>query len=83
MSLETYQDLTASDPNEVQDASFAKIAEVYDDGITLIFDGMIEATQKRYKANRSVIFAVGDRVHLVKESGTYIVEYPVGNPKTS
>lgn len=83
MALETYQDLMESDPNEVQDASFAKIAEIYDDGVTLIFDGMEEATQKRYQTNSFVVFKVGDRVRVIKDSGTYVVEYPVGAPRKS
>ena len=83
MALETYQDLVETDPNEVQDASFAKIAEIYDDGVTLIFDGMEEATQKRYQTNSFVVFKVGDRVRIIKDSGTYVVEYPVGAPRKS
>lgn len=83
MALETYQDLMETDPNEVQDASFAKIAEIYDDGVTLIFDGMEEATQKRYQTNSFVVFKVGDRVRIIKDSGTYVVEYPVGAPRKS
>lgn len=83
MALETYQDLVDTDPNEVQDASFAKIAEIYDDGVTLLFDGMEEATQKRYQTNSFVVFKAGDRVRIIKDSGTYVVEYPVGAPKKS
>lgn len=81
MALETYQDLVSSEPNEVQDASFATIAEIYSDGVTLIFDGMTEATTKRYLTNSFVVFKVGDRVRVIKDSGTYIVEYPVGVPR--
>ena len=62
--------------------SFATVAAVYDDGISLLFDGNENPSQKHYKCNRAVAFAVGDRVHLAYESGTYSVEYPVGNPKT-
>lgn len=83
MALETYQDLVETDPNEVRDASFAKIAEIYDDGVTLIFDGMEEATQKRYQTNSFVVFKAGDRVRVIKDSGTYVVEYPVGAPRKS
>ena len=62
--------------------SFATVYAVYEDGISLLFDGNGTPTQKHYKCNRALAFAVGDRVHLAYESGTYIVEYPVGNPKT-
>lgn len=61
--------------------SFATIHEIHDDGISLLFDGNDQPTQKHYKCNNSVLFSVGDRVHLAYDSGTYIVEYPIGNPK--
>lgn len=81
MALETYQDLMAIEPNEAQDASFATVAEIFDDGVTLIFDGMEEATTKHYQTNAFVVFKAGDRVRVIKDSGTYIVEYPVGAPR--
>lgn len=56
----------------------ATISAVYDDGLTLIMDGQTEPTQKRYKRNTSITFTAGQRVKVVKMSGTYIVEYPVG-----
>ena len=62
---------------------FATVAAVYGDGLSLLFDGDDTPTQKHYKCNKSVVFAAGDRVHLAFESGTYIVEYPVGNPAVS
>ena len=68
---------------EPLDASFATIAGIHSDGVSLIFDGETAARAKHYKVNKAISFAVLDRVHLVKESGTYIVEYPIGNPKTS
>ncbi len=63
------------------DASFATIAGIHSDGVSLIFDGETTARTKHYKVNKAITFSLLDRVHLVKESGTYIVEYPVGNPK--
>lgn len=83
MAIETYQEFTRGDQNEVQDASFAKIASIYDDGVTLIFDGMNEPTKKRYQTNSFVVFKAGDRVRIIKDSGTYVVEYPVGAPRKS
>ncbi len=61
---------------------FATVGAVYSDGISLIFDSQIDEgqTEKRYKANTSVKFSAGDRVKLVKDSGTYVVEYVVGTP---
>lgn len=56
----------------------ATVAAVYSDGITLIFDGQTAPTAKRYKFNTAVTFKSGQRVKVVKLSGTYIVEYPIG-----
>lgn len=56
----------------------ATVNAVYDDGLSLIFDGQTEASQKHYKRNTAVTFSAGQRVKIVKMSGTYIVEYPVG-----
>ena len=55
----------------------ATVGAVYSDGITLILDGQTEPTQKHYKRNASISFSSGQRVKVVKISGTYIVEYPV------
>ena len=60
--------------------SFATIDQIYEDGITLIFDGEETASEKHYKCNSFCVFAAGQRVRIVKDSGTYVVEYPVGNP---
>lgn len=81
--IETYQAkqeiLTQS---KDKDSIFATIGEIFADGVTLIFDGQTEATAKHYKVNSSIVFSQGDRVKIIKDSGTYVVEYPVGNPKT-
>ena len=68
---------------EPKDASFATIGTIYSDGVTLIFDGQTVESQKRYKVNASAYFSKGDRVRIIKDSGTYVVEYPVGNPNGS
>lgn len=81
MDMETYQDLAADEPNEVPEASFATISEIFEDGVTLLFDGLDAPTTKRYKVNAFVVFHPGDRVRVIKASGTYVVEYPVGNPR--
>lgn len=81
MDLEVYQDLGVD--QEPADAAFATIGQVYGDGVSLIFDGQDEATQKHYKCNRFGKFSAGDRVKIIRDSNTYVVEYPVGAPKTS
>lgn len=63
--------------SEKQTDFLATIGAVYSDGVTLIFDGQTQPTTKRYKRNKSVTFTPGQRVKVVKISGTYIVEYPV------
>jgi len=60
---------------------FATVGAVYSDGLSLIFDGQATASQKHYKCNTAITFSPGDRVKIFSVSGTYVVEYPVGNPK--
>lgn len=59
----------------------ATVGAVYSDGLSLIFDGSTGASQKHYKCNTSISFKAGDRVKICRISGTYVVEYVVGNPK--
>ncbi len=58
--------------------ALATVGAVYSDGLSLIFDGQSEPSKKHYKKNSAVTFTAGQRVKIVKMSGTYIVEYPVG-----
>lgn len=81
--LENYQEQKALETAEPLEAAFATIGTIYADGVTLIFDGAAAESAKHYKVNSFVVFAAGDRVRIVKDSGTYVVEYPVGTPKTS
>ena len=60
---------------------FATIGAVYEDGVSLIFDGEEEPTEKHYLCNTSAFFSAGDRVKILPDSGTYVVEYVVGSPK--
>ncbi len=60
---------------------FATIGEVYEDGVSLIFDGEEAPTEKHYLCNTSAFFSAGDRVKILPDSGTYVVEYVVGSPK--
>lgn len=68
---------------EPKDANFATIGTIYSDGVTLIFDGQTSESLKKYKVNASAYFRKGDRVRVIKDSGTYVVEYPVGSPNAS
>lgn len=75
-------DAAAIPENEQPMAQLATIGAVYEDGVTLIFDGQETATEKHYKCNTSVSFAAGDRVKVASISGSYVVEYVVGAPKS-
>ncbi len=59
----------------------ATVGAVYPDGLSLIFDGGESESAKHYKCNTAVTFQTGDRVKISKISGTYVVDYVVGNPK--
>lgn len=61
--------------------NFATVAGVYNDGLSLRFDGEDTPSEKHYQCNSFVVFKVGDRVRIIEDSGTYVVEYPIGNPK--
>lgn len=68
---------------EKKEINFATIDHVFDDGVTLLFDGEDSPSQKHYLVNSFAVFHEGDRVRLIRDSGTYVVEYSVGKPKTS
>lgn len=69
--------------SEQEKFNFATIGEVYEDGVSLVFDGNEEPSQKHYKVNTSIVFSPGDRVKILSDCGTYVVEYIVGNPAIS
>ena len=55
----------------------AVVAAVEADGLRLIFPDSEEASVKRYKYNKAVSFAVGDRVFLIPSGGTYVAAFPI------
>lgn len=65
---------------KVKEVNFATVEGVYEDGLSIRLDGEEKATEKHYKCNTAIVFKVGDRVRIIRDSGTYVVEYPVGNP---
>jgi len=81
--LDNYQAVVAEQPKSPAVQNFATVGAVYDDGLSLIFDGTSESTAKHYRCNASIKFAAGDRVRILADSGTYIVEYVVGVPLTT
>lgn len=78
--VENYQEEQQLEEQKAPEYSFATIGDVYDDGISLIFPGAEEASEKHYRANLYCKFAKGQRVYLAKDSGTYVVLLPVGIP---
>jgi len=75
----SYQDQRRIDAElaSPQPCSFATVTAVAPEGLSLWFDGETAAADKLYKYNKSITFAVNDRVKVIKISGTYIVEYPI------
>lgn len=62
--VEGYQEERELEAVEPENQNFATVGEVYEDGVSLIFDGTSEPTQKHYKVNSGVIFKAGDRVRI-------------------
>lgn len=81
--MNEYQEQRESEVAEHTESGFATVGEIFADGITLIFDGQTTASEKHYKCNAFEVFAAGQRVKIAKDSGTYVVEYPVGEPRNS
>jgi len=79
--IETYQEevelLKESAPIKAHE--FATIGDVYDDGVSLIFDDSGVESTKHYLSTFNMAFFAGDRVKVRKVSGTYVVEYAVTN----
>ena len=78
-----YQEEQEIREKQPENASLATIAQVYEDGVTLLFGSEKTPSQKRYQVNSFAVFHQGDRVFLTKDSGTYVVLFPVGAPKSS
>ena len=64
---------------EPQPFSFATVAGVYADGLSLQFPNEA-ASAKHYLCNQYCKFAVGQHVFVVKVSGTYVALCPIGAP---
>ncbi len=72
--------LKTEDNQEEYTYALATIGEVSSAGVTLKFDGSASIGGKLYRCNSGVLFKAGDRVRVKKDSGSYIVEFPVGLP---
>ena len=71
--------------NEQEDVGveLATIVSVGTSGLLLQFDGEDETRDKEYRCNAGVQFKEGDRVKIHKMSGTYVVDYPIGDPNSA
>lgn len=57
--------------------NIATVASVSSTGVTLILPGDTAAGSKIYPYNHSYVFSAGQRVHIAREGGTIIAEYPL------
>ena len=55
----------------------AVVASVEEDGLRLRFPGSEEVSIKRYKYNKSVTFAAGDRVFVLPSGSSYVVAFKI------
>ena len=78
--LELEEEETEELEGEEWNIELATVAAVGGTGVKLTIDGDEEAGDKYYKVNAGQLFAVGDRVKIHKNSGTYVVEFVVGSP---
>ena len=72
--IQNEQELAQVLPAEVPEQSLATVTEIAEDGIVL------DIGEKHYKCSTGIVFKVGDRVKLIKDSGTYLVAFPIGAP---
>lgn len=72
--IENEQQLAELIPAEPPEQSLATVVQVAEDGLVL------DIGEKHYKCSTGIVFKVGDRVKLIKDSGTYLVAFPIGAP---
>lgn len=77
--IENLMEITKKDDKNSK-ADFGVVSAVHADGVQLIFDGETAAAQKHYQVLQSYKPKVGDRVYLVRVSGTAVVLGSVGAP---
>lgn len=80
--MENYVDQQQAVDEEPESCNIATVAQVYADGISLIFPGAAAASVKHYQCNQYCKFAAGNKVYVQKISGTYLVLCPIGAPGT-
>lgn len=68
--------------SDEKEHAFAVVESVEEEGLRLKFDGEDAAGEKAYKCNTFFVFAPGDRVYCVRDSGTYVAICKIGTPVT-
>lgn len=81
--IKSYQEREALTKTGAVQSNIATVYGVHGDGISLILPGSDTPTEKHYPFNAACGFAPGDRVHICREGGTIIVEYPLGGTKNA
>lgn len=77
---ESYQQDKKQEQPAAVPYSFATVVAVHPDGLQLVFPGETGAGEKHYKCNTTARFEPGQRVYLAKDSGSYVVLFPIGAP---
>lgn len=77
---ESYQQDKKQEQPAAVPYSFATVVAVHPDGLQLVFPGETGAGEKHYKCNATAQFEPGQRVYLAKDSGSYVVLFPIGAP---
>lgn len=81
MSLDlSIEERTDETEQEAPEFAFATVVAVGQNGVQLQFDGADAAGEKLYPCNISQVFRAGDRVKILHDSGTVVVEYVLGSP---
>ena len=78
--IENYQEQKELEEKDPVDSNFARIIDIYANGLLIQIEGESEPRTKLCRCNRFGVFHVGDRVKIIKDGGTYVVEYPIGMP---
>lgn len=78
MIIKSYQEQRGLLAEPLAPVEIAVVGSVHADGIALIFPGETLESRKHYAYNAAASFSPGQRVHLARVAGTYIVEYPIG-----
>lgn len=78
--IESYQEREQLQKESSSTTGCIAVVEEFDEskGVRLILPGAVIAGSKFYPYNLAHTFSKGQRVHLARESGTIIVEYPIG-----